>query len=554
MTKPVPRIEWSPDRADAHTVWAFARGMGSGYMLHWGDGTQRHMPADARPVPKTYAVAGTYDVVSVSDQHAQLTASAPVTVRTWTVPDVPVSLLPDGRTVQVHLPNVPDPVRWRIQWGDDTTSEHLVGDPLPEHTYEWGIGRPTLVITDVPSRREARVTGPHIGPAPDDTLAGWLADHRGGREFWIRGPADPGTAVQIRSWGGTLVAETTADDRGIASAVVTVPTATLPAVYDTWRSYTVEHQRNALWERTFVPVSAWHAERDEPQAVYQIDPDDPALVTVSSLPALFGEHHIDWGDGTDETVEVTQRPLLAQHRYTRGRSYWLTVTLPDGRVCQRRRVGPQVTCAPTYNQHYPGKASLIWWDTRRSCGQAAEDDFTPVLVCTTEHWMHQMHCPNREDGWGTGYGYRFGTTGDKLFECWSPLDERRTYWVTIGAVARIRPVGQPLVEQIVVDDPLLTAEFSDVTEWDGGYKGRFHVHNHSGEEVPAWQIEFALAEPAVLREVWPSHAQYTDLGNGRWRISSHKPIPASTDVAVNARVEPPGKTRKWPDDITARPT
>lgn len=71
-------------------------------------------------------------------------------------------------------------------------------------------------------------------------------------------------------------------------------------------------------------------------------------------------------------------------------------------------------------------------------------------------------------------------------------------------------------------------------------------------EATPWVLEFGLADPAYLREVWGAGSpRYEELTGGRWRIWSDTPIPAGTDARVGVRVEPSGQPR-GPQGMTVR--
>ena len=555
MTRPASEIQWSPDVVTGRAVWLLWFGAPWDYEVAWGDGSTSDQGYWSEAVKHTYSTGGTYTVTCTPDLPGSSPSRTQVTVRDFRSPQVTAQLLDDRRTVALDVPHVPDPVRWRVDWGDGTVTEHGA-EETPGHTYTGGFGKPTITVTDVPSQRATTLTGPEIGPAPQPPptdVSGWFWRYTGrNRRFVLYGGnIDPGTEVRWSDWTWNQVRTATADDRGQVAIGYDMPEPIYPD-WDTWRSYTVQHRQNGSTVTRFVPVHVPRAQAGTPDVVYDVNSDDPQRLEFSVLPAQTGAHHVDFGDGTDQVVHVDEPPLRVSHRYTSGGPFQVRITLPDGRTTETRRVadGDPNPCGPSYNPHYPGRANVSWWFPAASCGKKMIDPFDPVVMQVDEHMPHRHHCPNK-DGFNSGYGYQFTSTGWKTFEFLAPLSKWRTTGVTIEKLEKAAPQQRGFDIQVTDEDSDLTAWFGDVTEWDGGYSGRFTVHNAGEQEVPGWQVEFALAEPGVLREAWP-RAEVAELGGGRWRISSTTPIPAFTDAVVTARVEPPGKTRKWPDQIHAR--
>lgn len=558
MTRPAPEIVWDPDPDDAHTVWAVGRGLGWHYTLYWGDGTQRDMTWQSQAVPKTYTVPGTYSVVAVSSLHSTWTASAEVAVREFTSPPTPGSSL-DGRAVTLTMPDVADPVRWRVAWGDGVTSEHT--GRTAEHDYPWGFGAPQITVTDLPSRRSVRFTGPEIGPEPPPPPAGYqgfcfeFLDNDGNRRrFALHGGGLPaGEEVTFYASASQLWFRTlTADAAGEVHDTVDVD---IPyGDTDMWWSYAVSTTTRGL---VFVPLRGPAFERGDPQVTYQLSAGDTRTIEFTAHPPLAGEYHVDYGDGHDETVHVEKVPLLTSHRYGgSGTQFEVTVTFPDGRVATRTVTGSN-PCPPCFNPHYPGSCTVGWYITGGycgACGQNGGEHFSPVEIRDHYHAAARVHLPDNPggSGWHNVYGFGGFTAGQYTFDYRTALQPPWSHPVTIGKSGTRR--HRRTIELYPIDDETqhLTAWFGLDEAWDGGYRGTFHVHNHTSTEVRGWHVEFSLADPAVLRDAWPD-AELVELGQGRWRITSTRTMAAGTDAAVTARVEPPGKTRQFPDDIQASP-
>ena len=556
MTRPAPEILWDLDPDQATTVWAVGQGLGWHYTLYWGDGTHRDMTWQSQAVPKRYTVAGTYTVLAVSSLYSTWTASAVIPVRDFVAPTVSAQLLDDRRTVALEVPPVADPVRWRVDWGDGTVTEHGA-EETPGHTYEWNTGAATITVTDVPSQRATTLTGPTIGPAPQPPptdVSGWFWRYTGrNRRFVLYGTADPRTEVRWSSWSWDQVRTATADDRGQVAIGYDMPEPIYPG-WDTWRSYTVQHRQNGATVTQFVPVHVPRAQDGTPDVVYDLDEADAQRLTLSVLPAQTGTHHVDFGDGTDQQVHVDEPPLRVVHRYTSSGPFQVRITLPDGRTTEPRRIaaGDPNPCGPAYNPHYPGLANVTWWFPAEGCGKKMVDPFDPVVMHVDDHMPHQLHCPNA-DGFNTAYGYQFTSTGWKTFGFLAPLSAWRTTGVTIEQVETRQPRQRGFEMHIEDDTPDLPAEFQQGTAWEGGYSGEFTVDNHTEREVGPWQLEFTLPPDARAAEVWPADQHnVVSLGAGRWRVSCDSPIPASTTAHVGVRVEPCGKAKSHPNAITAR--
>jgi hypothetical protein len=561
MTRPTSVLRWWPSLTDPHAIRARWFGAGWHYTLEWGHTIEGKPAQDAvmwwdPPVHHTYPGAGTYTLTG----RPGLPNSAPITVmvtlRDKLAPDARFELLDDGRTVRAHLEHIDDAVRYRLDWGDGHTTEHTVADLAPEHPYPSGFGRPKITVTDMPARRSAVFTGPLI---TDDRPVGGVYveylrdDDEGNAVFALVGggysAGDEVTFYPRRTWDGAVTL--TADAQGQVRHTFTHVRSVYPEFEGIWTSYSVRDKRG--WR--FVPVQPEAMRSGTPQVTYTVSPTNPLDVEISVYPPMLGKHHVHFGDGFDTQVEVTALPLRVSHNYGYKRpDRPITIFLPDGREAERSfgRVDP---CKPCYNPHYPGECTVGWnWVGDEHCpGRCGGDteQFAPLYVDNGGvHPPHVLHKPTNGTAWAYAYGYSGFQPGTYTFTYVSFDVETRRHDVTIARAARFRQVADVEVIRLDGSSSSLTGRFRPVKEWDGGYSGEFTITN-TGQPTP-WQIEFVLADPAVLREVWPSTAQYQDLGGGRWRIWSDKPVGAQP-VVVGARIEPPGKTKQFPDQITARP-
>lgn len=562
MTRPVSRLSWTPDTADPHAVRARWVGSGWHYTIRWGDGTSDRVLHWQGAQKHTYPGPGTYSLVCVSEIRDDVTVSAQVTVRDALAPQVRLEL--DGATLTAALGSLPNPVDYQIEWGDGNASRHGADDLAPSHTYPWGFGAPTVTVTDVPSQRAARLTGPTIGDDPSTLpMQGFLLryvsdDPDGNAQFEMLGggqtPGDQVVFYPRRSWAGAVTL--TADDTGRVRHVFTHPKALTPEWEDAWRSYSVQHKGG--WE--FLPVQPVAMRGGDPQVTYTVSATDPLDVDISVWPPMLGVHYVHFGDGFDVRVDVTELPLRVSHNYAYQRpDRPITVFLPDGRKASRP-FGPVDPCPPCYNPNYSGSCSIGWnWVGDQHCpGRCGGDTepFAPLRVDTGGAYPpHVLHKPDNGTGYACAYGYTGMQPGSYAFTYTSFDTGIRKHGITIAKAAWRRV--SPDVEVVALDDgpagpAVLTCRFGEVTTWDGGYSGEFTVTNQEPDAPTPWEIEFQLADPAVLREVWPATASFADLGGSRWRIRSAVPV-GERPAVVGARIEPPGRTRAYPDQIQARP-
>lgn len=554
---------WTPSAMDASTVRATWYNAALPYVLHWGDGDKVECEAGAAPVTHSYAETGTYDLVAVAER--DYTAAARLTVRSWVTPPVPGRKL-DGRTLTLTMPQVPEPVQWRVDWGDGEHSIHTGSTAV--HTYTSLTGHPPITVTDEPSRRKVRFVGPEIPtdkppefPPVDGVLWRW----RTGRTFdLIGGGLDPNSKVEF--WGifSAKTFEVYADSAGNLVQEFTTARPSEPNM-DQWRTYVVRYRQHGQEYVRFLPLNVPYAKT--PMVHYEFGSIDPATMKPTGDPFAVtfgvnihqtGRHFIDFGDGTSQTVDLRTGPLRVTHVYPRetpSKPYEVTVTLPDGRKTWPCEVAPH-TCHTDVQVLGP-RVELVWC---RSSGDECQppDQFTPVIIEWVSGYnprLQRLHNPievNRCWLGGYSFGIERGSTVQYRFH--RPLmapSEVHTLVVPRSTVPqhdeqperRLVPVGE--------DVPELELSFGEVTEWDGGYSGYFTIRNEGTEATP-WVVEFDLSDPAYLREVWGAGSpRYEELTGGRWRIWSDTPIPAGTDARVGVRVEPSGQPR-GPQGMTVR--
>lgn len=569
MTKPTSRLEWWPDAANPLAVRASWFGAGWHYTLEWGHLGEDGEPATDPmmfwdpPIRHVYPRAGAFTLVGRPGLHAS-PVSTVITLRSTLKPEASFELLPDGRTVRATLQRPDDQVRWRVAWGDNTLTEHDVNDLQPTHTYAWNTGTPTITVTDLPARRSARFTGPEIGleppPPTEHEYQGFCVEHLEAsaglesRRYRLHGGGMvPGEEVTIYPYNHNWKRVVNANAKGEIHETVDMWLSKWGADWDMWRSFTVRHGDRVVHVPTYGPSM----EAGTPEVTYQVDPTNTRRLTFSVFPAMPGRHTITYGDGTSDVVDVEKLPLLATHTYSGTASqYAVTVTLPDGRTAERIVIGAN-PCPPCFNANYPGEFDTAWHITGNwcgACGQKGGEDYSPVEITMSggPYDVLRIHKPERGSSWHCTYQWRNIPVGRYTLTYVTALTPPKTYTVNVDKAAKIR-TQRSIVEATKVDTLTpLSAWFGVTSEWDGGYSGEFHVHNQDDQPTP-WAVEFQLAEPAVLREVWPRTANYTELPDNRWRIYSDAPAPAGGDVKVGARIEPPGKTRKWPDQLHAKP-
>src|SRR5690606_28026744 len=226
------------------------------------------------------------------------------------------------------LPAVPLPRAWEIDWGDGTVTQHETA-AAPSHTYPWGFGAPELRVTDLPSRRSVRFTGPEIGAEPQPEPSKYAGFHfeylkrvsgRKRRFFVHGGGLKPDTLVTAERASGFQKHEFIANRDGEVHEYLDLNADTDDATgskWEQWYTYAFTYtDRSGNQRREYVPLHAPRAERDERALPYVPDPDDVQTIEFVPFPAQLGEHHIQFGDGSSETHTATTLPLRVRHRYS----------------------------------------------------------------------------------------------------------------------------------------------------------------------------------------------------------------------------------------------
>lgn len=558
-TKPASRVEWSPEPEKALGVRAKWHGSGWHYTLHWGDGHQERVRWQDPPTPHIYDRPGTYTVTAVSDLHAEWTTSAQVTVRASAAPQASFTLVePGGNRVRAMLGAVAEPIQYQIAWGDHVVTEHGAGDLEPIHEYAWNTPAPQIVVRDVPAKRLGRFTGPDIGPAPepdapiDGFYLEYVSQNADSRRFRLRGGGvPPGETLTWYPHHLSWYRDVTADEHGRISDEIDIPRGVNADFDYRWFSFGIV---GTTVPRQYIPVHPNRAAQGLADLTYQINVDNPYELEFSATPPMLGSHQIDFGDGVQATVDIRSLPMRVKHTYTKTEDITATVTLPDGRTATREVRG-YTPAEPCFNYNYPGSCSVVWlfngWEPEHPCpagGAYGSEEYSPVIIDNGYHVPHQIHRPDSRNGWHVSFGYGM-PVGTHVFKYTSTFRPTSDHPVNIAKAAPFKRLDPPPIELLELEDlnAEITAWFGDVVEWDGGYQGKFHVTNHTGEVV-SWQIEFVLDGPAQVREVWPEDITHVEsLGSGRWRIWSETQMEESW--TVGARIEPPGDPRKWPDGI-----
>lgn len=110
---------------------------------------------------------------------------------------------------------------------------------------------------------------------------------------------------------------------------------------------------------------------------------------------------------------------------------------------------------------------------------------------------------------------------------------------------RFSECGCPDTSEIPVDPE---ATWKTAARWHGGYSGEFTIVNGGLAELVPWQLDFQLPASAHDIEIWPrEHYRLRDLGEGKYRITSARPIAAGGQAVIGARAE-------MPDEDVAPPT
>lgn len=346
--KPVPRLDWSPDAADPLAVRLKWLGSGWHYTIKWGDGSEDRVLWYDPPKRHRYEAEGTYQVVCVSDLHAEWTISGEVTVRAFKTPEA-TAVHVGGGLVRLDITDPGVPVLHRITWGDGTGAvEYGAGMLAPTHQYALGSPQPTITIVDVPARRTTKVAGPPIPPEPVGKRPEWsfhptyLPPQNHSKPTSIQGSfhgrnLKPGTEYEVRmSWSSSPdnYARATSDAQGRVECVIASETGwTVQSgqFYGPYRHFFAYETSDPAGTFTRIPLVNRQDGLAPVTWYYTFDPVDPWRLYLSVQSPQRGEYTVDWGDGNTETVPCDGLVCAAAHQYDRSVSgATITVTAPDG--------------------------------------------------------------------------------------------------------------------------------------------------------------------------------------------------------------------------------
>lgn len=600
MTKPTSRLNWLPDPVNPLALRAAWVGAGWHYTLEWGHLTDSGEPAqDAMmwwdpPVYHLYPRAGRFTLIGRPGLPNSSPVSTVVTLRTKLKPEPRFELLEDGRSVRASLERHDDDVRYRIDWGDHTVTEHDVNDLAPVHQYSPGIGKPTITVHDLPAKRQATFVGPEIPePPPPEAEPRMQFRTTTGKPEWMgmlelfgfppRTTVDLGPAGSYTydGLGGQLTppGQVTTDANGYASREYKLLEDKWQfddwwQVYARWTDPTTQR-----WRQMWLPIQ-WceyaGGPGDDPTEVgpcwrpivggegtprnpcnqfpLLVDWDIPAphvITLFTATPGPQGDWSVDWGDGTTETVAAPEGRLRATRNYGGIKNVWVTVTRPDGRVARRRLRQME----PRFETWKDGSLAIFWQYEEHinepPCTLKDCDPYTVVRIDSGDGRPLQqrarpsLHCPER-----SGNGISYAAPGTYQVAVYAPMSVTR--YGTHVQKTRGHGEGEfEIREEQPAPNPLTqTFHVGDTTK-PGRYTARFEITNSAEGPVP-WQLEFTLAAPAVLADVqsWVGTATKHDLGGGRWRITCDAPARPRDPFPVEITVQPCGNPRIWPTGIT----
>lgn len=596
MTRPTSRFEWWPDPLNPHAIRALWVGAGWHYTLEWG-----HVGSDGKPatdavmfwevIPKhhVYPQAGRYTLIGRPGLPHANPVSADITLRNTLKPEAAFELLGDQRSVRATLERHDELVRYRIEWGDGTVTEHDVNDLTPAHEYPAGFGTPKITVHDLPARRQATFVGPEI-PDPPDRESDPRMQFRTtkGKPDWL-GELElfgfpPNTAVELgpagsSSGGYTPPGTVTTDGSGYASREYKL-LDDLWLFDDWWQVYARwTDPVTKRWRQMWLPIQ-WceyaGGPSDDPTKVGPCwQPSTPripcnqfpllvdweiaaphVITLYTATPGPPGDWQVDWGDGTTETVAAPEGRLRVTRDYGGIRNVWVTVTRPDGRVARRRLRQMQ----PRFETWNDGSLAIFWQHEEHAnvkeppCNLKDCDPYTVVRIDSGDGRPLQqrarpsLHCPD-----SSGNGISYAAPGTYQIAVYAPMSvtrygthEQKTRGHGEGEfdIREDRPAPHPLTQSFHVGQ----------TSQRGSYTAWFVITNPSDAAVP-WELEFTLDAPAVLSEVscWRGEATKTDLGAGRWRITGTTPVPSRDTTRLDITVDPCGDPRVWPTAISLPP-
>lgn len=290
--------------------------------LHWGDGTiTRNVPA-GRAMLHAYTAAGVYTVSAATGEAVQ--AAGQLMVRDDPTPNVAPGHAPDNPAFARLTFNEPATApaggvlvsRYEVAWGDGSDPVQVTGTPgtyveraLPDGSY-------TVKVTDLATRRVARLPVTVTSPAPDpDFRLTYDSADASGMTVVAECRAKQAGKDALLDW----------DDDGDAD-VFTAVGQTKSHVYSTAGARIVQ----AYYADGSTDGGAWDVE--VPQAKGRLT---KPVSEIIARPDLFDDQAIwarwagsitaytlSWGDGTSDRMAPWQPPK--RHRYPDYGRYLIT--------------------------------------------------------------------------------------------------------------------------------------------------------------------------------------------------------------------------------------
>lgn len=576
MTKPTSRLDWVPDPVNGRAIRAAWFGSGWDYTIQWGDGTSDRVLHNQPPVRHTYPAVGRYTIVASSGISDKITATAEVTTRAKPQPTATFALVEGTRRVRADLERLDDHVVYLLDWGDGQSSRHDVHDLAPEHEYGPGIGAPTITVHDVPGRRTARFVGPDIPkPPPPEAEPGSLfrvtnaATWRGVVELF---GMPPNTNIQMGPAGPTGPGTVVTDESGHASREYVFMSARAD---NEWQSVSIRWtDEGGVARQRWQPLrlcdwiggpretsqeewTCWtpgpYPSPHPPQCDIPVTIDwnigAPAIITLHSAPAVNGTWQVAWGDGATDLVEVTNGRFSATHDYRVYGSYWAVVTDPRGKV-GRRRLRPIKPLPRTWQD---GSLAIFQEHETHSSvlGEIRDCDMYSVMRVDPGDGrpLYQIHRPSPYCPDSTGNGISYAAPGTYQVRMYGPMTDPITY-THVQKTRGIRD-GIFTIKQESSPPPITQTFHPDAISQPSRYTAFFTIRN-SDQRPQSWRLEFTLAAPAVLTDIfcWRGEVIKTDLGDGRWIIEGTQPVVKDDPTRLDITVDPCGTPRVWPSDVS----
>lgn len=542
---------WWADPIEPLAAWAVRSTVDVPYILSWGDGTSTPMASSSKPVRHSYNVPGVYPLLAI----AVPSVTAEIVVR-GSRPHTTFTLGHDGCTVTATLPAVPQPVLYRIDWGDGIVTDHDGADLSPSHTYRSGFGTPKIAVTDVPARWTIRYTGPTIPAAPAVPrtmfqLTG--AEHLGDGIIHLTG-FPPGVVVETlystskTQTGYTSAEPVTVKPDGAASVPVSLIT---DAHWDWWRwarlTWTDPDSGEPRQHTQHMRIREWSPDHYGPCEGFQNDfpvtldweDDRPYVITATAAPIQAGNYDISWGDGqvTHHTVGDEQR-LDVTHNYGANIRAWIHISGPSGsaRRCARPLALDYVTKQGPFSYYF-------YW-ARDTIDAGGADPYRPVRIHIDDgRWpmistLTPSHDPRLQCGTLINRG---NDAGIYTMHFTAPMTAFEYVLKTDGSSSEDPDDG---------DLP----PFADVW-WrfvaDTATTGHFTLENpHWSDYGPGWSIYFRSPPDSPPLKITPN---MSSLGEGRWKVAGNDPLPGKSSIRIDIYIESPGYPDFYPFEVRTFP-